>query len=100
MIENDPHGLILSAVAISTVLLCLTILWGAYTLIGKFFIAKEERAARKTQNVQATEPAGKDAEIAAAIAIALELYNKENAQVITFDSPASNWSNPARNFRK
>lgn len=98
MIENDPHGLILSAIAILTVLFCLTVLWGAYTLIGKIFIAKEERAAHKTHE---SAPADDNAQIAAAIALALELYKTENAQVITFESPAdSNWSNPSRNFRK
>lgn len=98
MIENDPHGLILSAVAICTVLLCLTILWGAYTLIGGFFVAKERKSHKK-----APAAAGDEGQVAAAIAVALELYRRdtENARIITFDSPAgSAWADPARNFRK
>lgn len=40
-IQNDPHGLILSAIAISTVFFCLLVLWGRL-LAGRLHIHQRE----------------------------------------------------------
>ena len=99
-IQNDPHGLILSAIAISTVFFCLLVLWGVYSLVGYIFTRE------KANEAAASEPKAspsQENEIAAAIAIALELHTGKSlsGRCITFETPdPSEWSSPSHIFRK
>lgn len=100
MINNDPHGLILTLIAVTTVFTCLIVLCLAYTLLGKYFTRKA-----KTDASPAEKPAPESSdekEIAAAIAAAIELYGLENesGKVITFapdNGPV--WADPCKSFR-
>lgn len=104
-IQNDPHGLILSAIAISTVFFCLLVLWGVYSLVGYLF-TREKANSRAATEAAASEPKAspsQESEIAAAIAIALELHTGKSlsGRCITFETPEpSEWSSPSHNFRK
>ena len=104
-IQNDPHGLILSAIAISTVFFCLLVLWGVYSLVGYLF-TREKANSRAATEAAASEPKtipSQESEIAAAIAIALELHTGKSlsGRCITFETPEpSEWSSPSHNFRK
>ncbi len=74
MTEKDPDGLILTSVAVMIVffvLLCLTV---AYRLIGLGSKTKLQKSAEKHVSDKSTTPTEKEA---AAIAIALERYMKE-----------------------
>lgn len=95
--NNDPHGLILSLISICTVFLCLLILYGIYSLVGKCF-TKKDLPKNKAVDLN-TEPQD-EAQIAAAIAVALELYQKEDKRKITINSQESAWGSPERNFRR
>lgn len=104
-IQNDPHGLILSAIAISTVFFCLLVLWGVYSLVGYIF-TREKANSRAATEAAASEPKSnpsqQESEIAAAIAIALELHTGKSlsGRCITFETPdPSEWSSPSHNFR-
>lgn len=104
-IQNDPHGLILSAIAISTVFFCLLVLWGVYSLVGYIF-TREKANSHAATEAAASEPKSspsQESEIATAIAIALELHTGKSlsGRCITFETPKpSEWSSPSHNFRK
>ena len=104
-IQNDPHGLILSAIAISTVFFCLLVLWGVYSLVGYIF-TREKANSHAATEAAASEPKtspSQESEIAAAIAIALELHTGKSlsSRFITFESPDPfECSSPSHNFRK
>ncbi|MGM9787596.1 MAG: OadG family transporter subunit [Candidatus Cryptobacteroides sp.] len=95
--NNDPHGLILSLVSVCTVFLCLLILYGIYSLVGKFFSKKNST---HEKFVEENSEAQDEAQIAAVIAVALELYQKEDKRKITINSQESAWGSPERNFRR
>lgn len=104
-IQNDPHGLILSAIAISTVFFCLLVLWGVYSLVGYLFTREKanSHAATAPASPQTQPDPSQESEIAAAIAIALELHTGKSlsGRCITFETPdPSEWSSPSHNFRK
>ena len=103
-IQNDPHGLILSAIAISTVFFCLLVLWGVYSLVGYIFTREKANSHATTPASPQTQPdPSQESEIAAAIAIALELHTGKSlsGRCITFETPKpSEWSSPSHNFRK
>lgn len=99
-LQNDPHGLILTLIAVGTVFTCLIVLFVVYTLLGKYFT----RGAKKTQTktVAVPESNSADEQTAAAIAIALQLYIQEHSKpmVITIDnSQPSAWRDSSRIFR-
>lgn len=88
MAQVDPHGWVVTLIAVGVVFLSLLVLFGAYSLIGalcnpsqvsKQFVRKlRRRLARRTR--AAGEGDGtSDPEVAAAIALALHLYEEENA---------------------
>lgn len=104
-IQNDPHGLILSAIAISTVFFCLLVLWGLYSLVGYIFTREKanSHAATAPASTQTQPAPSQESEIAAAIAIAIELHTGKSlsGRCITFETPDPNeWSSPSHNFRK
>ncbi|MBQ7194285.1 MAG: OadG family protein [Bacteroidales bacterium] len=113
--RTDPHGFILSLIAVMVVFSALLILYGIYSLTGHAFTGGFKRARRK--------PAGRDAEVAAAIAIALKQELSEadpevaaaialalelnsggahdsEPYVITIDRKPSAWQDKALTFRK
>lgn len=119
MAQVDPHGWTLTLVSVSVVFTALIILYFVYTLSGNFFqgkldIKKKEKPARKPV-------AGSEAEIAAAIAMALEAEMGNETEVaiatalhlylsqavhdvepgfITIRRKESAWDNKQLNFRK
>lgn len=94
-ISNDPHGLILTLIAVSTVFCCLLVLWGVYSLMGHLFSKKKEKAELKTDN-----KADDSVEVAIAIAAVYALEKTKNDREITFSSTANTeWNAPSANFR-
>lgn len=75
------YGLTVTVVAVSVVFSALILLYLAYTLVGYVCSGKfAERFGRKTQNASSQMASGADeAEIAAAIAAAMELARKEDS---------------------
>lgn len=119
MAEKDPHGGILSSVAVTVVFSALAILWFLFWL---FFERPAKRAAapKKPKNTQKATGAASD-EIAAvialamdmesggeeyaAIALAMDLYFNDTVHdaepfVLTIRHGSSAWNNKQQNFRK
>lgn len=94
-ISNDPHGLILTLIAVSTVFCCLLVLWGVYSLMGSLLSPKKEKTELKLDT-----KADEVEEVAIAIAVAYALEEAKNDKEITF-SPTDNtgWKDPSANFR-
>ena len=70
MLEKDPHGAIISLVSVTVVFTALVILYFAYTFIGKISSGQFRLPERKKK--PKTAKGCPDAEIAAAIAMALD----------------------------
>lgn len=70
MLEKDPHGAIISLVSVTVVFTALVILYFAYTFIGKISSGQFRLPERKKKQKAAN--GSPDAEIAAAIAMALD----------------------------
>lgn len=88
--QNDPHGLILTLIAVSLVFLCLLVLSIVYSLFGKLNSIKKH-------------PKDDEEAIAAAIAIALEQYSKKrikNLKITIDDTQHSRWKNSTCIFRQ
>ncbi len=91
MIQNDPHGLILTLIAVSLVFLCLIVLSIIYSILGKLNTRKKE------------PKSDDDKDLAAAIAIALEQYSKKrikNLKITIDDTLPSRWKNSIGTFRQ
>lgn len=74
--QTDPHGFILTLIAVSTVFLGLVILFFIYNLSGNIFSGKYKKAREERRQKKAVKkvPAGKvDDEVATAIAMALQM---------------------------
>ena len=91
MLELDPHGWILAAVAVSVVFLCLLILFGLYSLSGYLFTR-----AGKSKPAEAPED---DLQQAACIAVALYLKENESSVSPIANEPTA-WGARQRTFRK
>lgn len=124
MAETDPHGWTLTIIAVTTVFSALVILYLIFTLVGKISMRMDARNAAPAKPAKKPKkPAGNapDAEVAAAIALALEAENggeipvaiatalalhlgtsvhDSEPFVITINRAPSAWRNPALNFRK
>lgn len=125
MAETDPHGFILALIAVTTVFTALVILFALFTLVGKFSMRLDARnsGAAKPKAQKARKKAGSadDAEIAAAIAMALEAENGGEVPVaiatalalyldgavhdsepgfITISKTSGAWSDKTLTFRK
>lgn len=70
MLEKDPHGAIITLVSVTVVFIALVILYFAYTLIGKISSGQFKLPERKRK--YKASKGSPDAEIAAAIAMALD----------------------------
>ena len=114
MAQTDPHGWTLTLISVSTVFAALIVLYFIYSFTGNLMSGKYKR---KPKKVKATP----DAEIAAAIALALDmnqdgdtyaaiatavhLYLSESIHdvepgIITIQKQPSAWNNKSLNFRK
>ena len=117
MKERDPHGWILSITSVSVVFVALAILWFLFWLLF-------DRPAKKAQKPRKAKPAAEgspEAEVAAAIALALEmeasgdeyaaiatavyLYMNDTVHdvepgIITIHRSETGWNNKSLNFRK
>lgn len=122
--ENDPHGFTLTIVSVSVVFLALIILFLIYNLSGKIFTGqiKFRNPFRKAPKAAAAAvPAGREDEIAAAIALALQAgcggeteaaialalhrYLSESAHdaepfIITITPRQTAWNDKSKTFRK
>ena len=111
MLQNDPHGWILTLVCVSVVFIALFILWGLYSISGAINTGKIKL--RRKHNPDAETAAaialalhsfGSEDE-AAAVALALHLYLGGSAHdiesgIITIESKDSAWNNKSLTFRK
>ncbi len=121
--ETDPHGFTLSIVSVSVVFCALLILLTIYTFTGKLFSGqiKIKKPAKKKVSTPKGD-AGSEAEIAAAIAMALDaemggeaeaaiamamhlylteaIHDSEPFVITIRKNPASAWNDRTSNFRK
>ena len=114
--RTDPHGFILSLIAVTVVFSALLILYGIYSLTDAIFTGKFKRADRKGRDAEIAAAAamalvmheglsGADEETAAAIALALEMsaggLHDDEPYILTIDSTnTSAWQSKALTFRK
>lgn len=119
MAETDPHGLILAMISVITVFFALVILYFIYSQIGKLSQPRAPKAKKASGKKAAKGQA--DADVAAAIAMALEAEfgGEVNAAIamalhlhlsnavhdvepgiITITPRQSAWGTPSLNFRK
>lgn len=71
MAQTDPHGWTLTAISVTVVFAALAVLFGVYSLSGSIFSGKFKRAPRKPK----ARKGNPDGEVAAAIALALDMEN-------------------------
>lgn len=72
MLDKDPHGAIITIVSVTVVFLALVILFFAYTFIGKISSGQWKMPERKAKENTEKAKESPDAEVAAAIALALD----------------------------
>ena len=115
MMQTDPNGLTLTLISVSVVFAALIVLYCIYSLSGALFSGKFKR--ERKPSVKASP----DAEVAAAIALALDmeqdgdtyaaiatavhLYLSDSIHdvepgIVTIRRTSSAWSNKALTFRK
>lgn len=116
MAQTDPHGWTLTLISVSTVFAALIVLYFIYNFTGNIFSGKYKRKP-KAKKVKGTP----DAEVAAAIALALDmqddgdvyaaiatavnLYLTESVHdaepgIVTIVPSQSAWNNKSLSFRK
>ena len=114
MMQTDPQGWTLTLISVSVVFAALIVLYFVYSLSGGIFSGKFKHAPKKVKGTP-------DAEVAAAIALALDmeqggdvyaaiatavhLYLNDAVHdvepgIITITRKDSGWNNKALNFRK
>ena len=117
MAQTDPHGWTLTLISVSVVFAALIVLYFVYSLSGSIFSGKFKRAPKPKKAVKGTP----DAEVAAAIALALDMENGGDVYaaiatavhlylndavhdvepgIITITRTQTGWNNKAMNFRK
>ena len=77
MATKDPHGILLTLTSVTIVFLAIVSLIFAYSLIGKI-VNKGSRPDKEEHKREEDKKDGPSEKEAAAIAMALELYMKEN----------------------
>ena len=117
MAQTDPHGWTLTIISVTVVFLALIVLYFLYNLSGKIFTgAFKRKPSTKKKNAQVP-----DAEVAAAIALALDMEEDGDSYaaiaaaihlylasgihdtepgIVTIRRKDSPWSNKALTFRK
>ena len=119
MAQTDPHGWTLTLISVTVVFSALIVLYFVYSLSGNIFSGKFKRAPKPKK--KCTAASGESAEVAAAIALALDmenggdtyaaiatavhLYLNDNVHdvepgIVTIARKESAWNNKALNFRK
>ena len=117
MAQIDPHGWTLTLISVSVVFAALIVLYFVYTLSGSIFSGKFKRAPKPKKVTKGTP----DAEVAAAIALALDMENGGDVYaaiatavhlylndtvhdvepgIITIVRKESGWNNKALTFRQ
>ena len=120
MAQTDPHGWTLTLISVSVVFAALIVLYFIYNFTGKIFSGELKAAARKAKRA-VTPGSDREAEVAAAIALALDmeqdgdtyaaiaaavhLYLSDAVHdvepgIVTIVRKDSAWNNKALNFRK
>ena len=114
MMQTDPHGLTLTLISVSVVFAALIVLYFVYSLSGNIFSGKFKRAPRKVKGTPDAEVAAaialaldmeQDGDTYAAIATAVHLYMNDTVHdvepgIVTITRKDSGWNNKALNFRK
>ena len=117
MAQTDPHGWTLTLISVSVVFAALIVLYFVYSLSGSIFSGKFKRAPKPKKAAKGTP----DAEVAAAIALALDMENGGDVYaaiatavhlylndavhdvepgIITITRTQTGWNNKVLNFRK
>ena len=117
MAQTDPHGWTLTLISVSVVFTALIVLYFVYSLSGGIFSGKFKRSPKPAKPKGGTP----DAEVAAAIALALDMENSGDVYaavatavhlylndtvhdvepgIVTICRKDSGWDNKALNFRK
>ena len=117
MMETDPHGWTLTLISVSVVFAALIVLYFVYSFSGGIFSGKFKRAPKPKKVAKGTP----DAEVAAAIALALDMENGGDVYaaiatavhlylndavhdvepgIITIVRKESGWNNKALTFRQ
>ena len=117
MAQIDPHGWTLTLISVSVVFAALIVLYFVYSLSGGIFSGKFKRAPKSKKAAKGTP----DAEVAAAIALALDMENGGDVYaaiatavhlylndavhdvepgIITIVRKESGWNNKALTFRQ
>lgn len=117
MAQTDPHGWTLTFISVGVVFAALIVLYFVYSFSGNLFSGKYKRAPKPKKAVKGTP----DAEVAAAIALALDMENSGDVYaaiatavhlylndsvhdiepgIITIRRQETGWNNKALGFRK
>ena len=117
MMQTDPHGWTLTLISVTVVFAALIVLYFIYTLSGNIFSGKFKRAPKPKKAAKGTP----DAEVAAAIAVALDMENSGDVYaaiatavhlylndavhdvepgIVTIVRKESGWNNKELTFRK
>ena len=114
MMQTDPHGWTLTLISVSVVFAALIVLYFVYSFSGNLFSGKFKRAPRKVKGTPDAEVAAaialaldmeQDGDVYAAIATAVHLYMNDTVHdvepgIVTITRKDSGWNNKALNFRK
>jgi len=117
MMQTDPHGWTLTLISVSVVFAALIVLYFIYSLSGSIFSGKFKRTPKPRKAVKGSP----DAEVAAAIALALDMENSGDVYaaiatavhlylndavhdvgpgIVTIVRKESGWNNKELTFRK
>ena len=117
MAQTDPHGWTLTLISVTVVFTALIVLYFVYNFSGNIFSGKYKRAPKPKKTAKGTP----NAEVAAAIALALDMENDGDVYaaiatavhlylndslhdvepgIVTIVRKDSGWNNKALNFRK
>ena len=117
MMQTDPHGWTLTLISVTVVFAALIVLYFIYSLSGSIFSGKFKRTPKPRKAVKGSP----DAEVAAAIALALDMENSGDVYaaiatavhlylndavhdvepgIVTIVRKESGWNNKELTFRK
>ena len=114
MMQTDPHGWTLTLISVTVVFSALIVLYFVYSLSGNIFSGKFKRSPKKVKGTPDAEVAAaialaldmeQDGDVYAAIATAVHLYMNDTVHdvepgIVTITRKDSGWNNKALNFRK
>ena len=114
MLETDPHGWTLTLISVTVVFVALIVLYFVYNFSGNIFSGKFKRAPKSKKGTPDAEVAAAialaldmecDGDTYAAIAAAVHLYLHDTVHdiepgIVTIVRKESGWNNKALNFRK